>query len=338
MEALVLGGSRFVGLRLVQLLHAEGHTVTVLNRGATPTELPEGVATIRADREKPSEVAAALRGRTFDAAFDTSAYVAKTLKPAVEAAGRQRRQLRLLQHDRGVREVGTLPDQARLPAGEIAGRQRLPEGQGRLRGPCCARPTPAAASRSPYCVRRRCTARTTRCLSGSSATSRGRSGERRSSYPATRPPWCSSPTSTTWPPRFSPPPLRTGASATATRYAASTRSASTTGPAPSGAPSVRPVDVGLRGRGPGSTSSTASWGSATPAIWPFGWGRSFFFSIDEAKRDLGWSPRHDIGRRARDDLPLVARPGPPRRRLGFFGRRRDAGASAQSRLSVGARP
>ena len=85
MDALVLGGSRFIGLRLVQLLHAEGHTVTVLNRGATPTELPEGVATIRADREKPAEVAAALKGRTFDAAFDTSAYVAKTLRPAVEA-------------------------------------------------------------------------------------------------------------------------------------------------------------------------------------------------------------------------------------------------------------
>ena len=278
MDALVLGGSRFVGLRLVQLLHAEGHTVTVLNSGATPTELPEGVATIRADREKPSEVAAALRGRTFDAAFDTSAYVAKTLKPAVEAL------------DGNVGSYVFCSTTAVYERSDRSGPtsrwrdRRTPAATRRARSTArtfCARPTPAAASRSPYCGRRRCTAPTTRCLSGSSATSRGCSGERRSS--ATRPPWCSSPTSTTWPPRFSPPP-RTGASATATRYAASTRSASIR-PRRIGRAPVRPKSGrGLRA-GDQVRRAQPRAGDRRHGIWPFGWGRSFFFSIDEAKRD-----------------------------------------------------
>ena len=47
MRALVLGGSVFVGKRLVQALVAGGHDVSVLNRGKTPTELPEGVGHLR---------------------------------------------------------------------------------------------------------------------------------------------------------------------------------------------------------------------------------------------------------------------------------------------------
>ena len=105
MDALVLGGSRFIGLRLVQLLHAEGHSVTVLNRGATPTELPEGVATIRADREKPAEVAAALKGRTFGRRVRHVGLCREDAQARGRGARRQCRQLRLLQHDRGVRAV-----------------------------------------------------------------------------------------------------------------------------------------------------------------------------------------------------------------------------------------
>ena len=38
MDALVLGGTRYVGLRLVELLHRQGHRVTVLNRGQLPVQ------------------------------------------------------------------------------------------------------------------------------------------------------------------------------------------------------------------------------------------------------------------------------------------------------------
>ncbi|HBD85478.1 MAG TPA: NAD-dependent epimerase, partial [Dehalococcoidia bacterium] len=74
MEALVLGGSRFIGLHLVRLLSEQGHDVTVLNRGQTPVEFPDGVETLTADRTNPDQVKAALEGTSYDVAFDISGY------------------------------------------------------------------------------------------------------------------------------------------------------------------------------------------------------------------------------------------------------------------------
>ena len=53
MRALVLGGSVFVGRRLVEALVAAGHDVAVLNRGRTATDLPYGVNRVVADRTDP---------------------------------------------------------------------------------------------------------------------------------------------------------------------------------------------------------------------------------------------------------------------------------------------
>ena len=50
MNSLVLGGTGFVGRRLVEVLVAEGNPVTVLNRGVTSVELPPGVDRLVADR------------------------------------------------------------------------------------------------------------------------------------------------------------------------------------------------------------------------------------------------------------------------------------------------
>ena len=85
MDALVLGGTRFVGLHLVQLLHSQGHGVTVLNRGRTEAPLPEEVSRIRADRSVPGQVPAALKGRRFDAAFDISGYKPSEVQPVTDA-------------------------------------------------------------------------------------------------------------------------------------------------------------------------------------------------------------------------------------------------------------
>ena len=85
MDTLVLGGSRFLGRRLVHLLHGQGQSVTVLNRGQTPSDLPPGVARIVADRSEPAQVAAALRGRRFDTVFDISGYRPSELQPVIEA-------------------------------------------------------------------------------------------------------------------------------------------------------------------------------------------------------------------------------------------------------------
>jgi nucleoside-diphosphate-sugar epimerase len=74
-RALVLGGSVFVGRRLVETLAAGGHDVTVLNRGQTATELPAGVRRLVADRTDPVSMRDALGGTTWDAAFDVSGFV-----------------------------------------------------------------------------------------------------------------------------------------------------------------------------------------------------------------------------------------------------------------------
>jgi nucleoside-diphosphate-sugar epimerase len=75
MRTLVLGGSVFVGRRLVQALTAAGHDVAVLNRGRTPSMLPDGVERVTADRTDPASMRVALGGREFDAVFDVSGFV-----------------------------------------------------------------------------------------------------------------------------------------------------------------------------------------------------------------------------------------------------------------------
>src|SRR5262245_48293446 len=74
-RALVLGGSVFVGKHTVDALLAGGHDVAVLNRGKTPTDLPEEVERLAADRTDVEQLSTALSGRDWDAVFDVSGFV-----------------------------------------------------------------------------------------------------------------------------------------------------------------------------------------------------------------------------------------------------------------------
>jgi nucleoside-diphosphate-sugar epimerase len=75
LRCLVLGGSVFVGRHLVASLVAGGALVTVLNRGRTATELPDGVEYLVADRTDADQMRTALDGRDWDAVFDVSGFV-----------------------------------------------------------------------------------------------------------------------------------------------------------------------------------------------------------------------------------------------------------------------
>ncbi len=75
MRCLVMGGSVFVGRHMVDRLVRTGHEVSVLNRGRTPAELPEGVSLLRADRTDAGQLAAVLAGTEWDAVFDVSGFV-----------------------------------------------------------------------------------------------------------------------------------------------------------------------------------------------------------------------------------------------------------------------
>src|SRR4051812_19182760 len=75
MSSLVLGGSTFVGRRLVNALVADGRDVAGLNRGRTPSALPPQVRRLVADRTDANSMRAALNGTEWDAVYDVSGFV-----------------------------------------------------------------------------------------------------------------------------------------------------------------------------------------------------------------------------------------------------------------------
>lgn len=71
MRILVMGGTRFIGVHLTQLLVAQGHEVVLFNRGNKPAPVA-GVRQIHGDRTDPDQIQAALASETFDVIFDNN--------------------------------------------------------------------------------------------------------------------------------------------------------------------------------------------------------------------------------------------------------------------------
>merc|ERR1712166_1153874 len=71
-RVLVIGGSGFMGRATVQLLQAEGHQLTVLNRGVTKPEGYEGVTQIKCDRmgDRASFKRILREGKPWDVVID----------------------------------------------------------------------------------------------------------------------------------------------------------------------------------------------------------------------------------------------------------------------------
>jgi 2'-hydroxyisoflavone reductase len=78
-KILILGGTLFVGRHLVEAALARGHEVTLFNRGREAPDLYPGVERIEGDRRSDL---APLRGRRWDAAIDTAAYVPSVVERA----------------------------------------------------------------------------------------------------------------------------------------------------------------------------------------------------------------------------------------------------------------
>jgi 2'-hydroxyisoflavone reductase len=74
LRLLFLGGTGFLGPATVEWALARGHTVTLFNRGKTNPELFPDVEKLQGDRHEP-EALDVLKGRSWDAVIDTSAYV-----------------------------------------------------------------------------------------------------------------------------------------------------------------------------------------------------------------------------------------------------------------------
>jgi 2'-hydroxyisoflavone reductase len=78
---LVLGGTKFLGRHVVEAALAAGHEVTLFNRGLTAPSLFPEVEQLRGDRDGGL---AALGGRSWDAAVDTSGYVPRLVRASAE--------------------------------------------------------------------------------------------------------------------------------------------------------------------------------------------------------------------------------------------------------------
>src|SRR5258708_9372694 len=84
-HALLIGGTRNLGLSIAERLLQRGHSVTVFNRGMTPGDLPHEVERLRGDRGNPKDMQTALRNRTFDAVVDTTLYTGADTGPTIDA-------------------------------------------------------------------------------------------------------------------------------------------------------------------------------------------------------------------------------------------------------------
>jgi len=81
---LVLGGTKYLGRHLVEHALAEGHQVTLFNRGRTGTELFPGVPRLVGDRAVAAGPAglAALATGSWDAVFDFSGFLPRQVRSA----------------------------------------------------------------------------------------------------------------------------------------------------------------------------------------------------------------------------------------------------------------
>jgi 2'-hydroxyisoflavone reductase len=77
LRVLILGGTGFIGPHFVAALRAQGHSVTVFNRGRDPDKVPEGVAQLIGDRNGSVD---ALKGHDWDAVIDNSGYTVRQVR------------------------------------------------------------------------------------------------------------------------------------------------------------------------------------------------------------------------------------------------------------------
>jgi len=85
MNVAVIGGSRHIGPAIVRALLGAKHSVSIYNRGRTPTEMPDTVQRVVVDRKIPGQIAAALRDHRPDAVIDLIAFVPEDVAQVIDA-------------------------------------------------------------------------------------------------------------------------------------------------------------------------------------------------------------------------------------------------------------
>ncbi len=81
LRILVLGGTKFIGVHIVELALRHGHSVTLFNRGKTNADLFPQLVHLKGDRDAQLN---ALRGKHWDVVIDDSGYVPRHVRLSAE--------------------------------------------------------------------------------------------------------------------------------------------------------------------------------------------------------------------------------------------------------------
>ena len=85
MDVLVIGGTRFFGIPMVEELLRAGHSVTVATRGRAADGFGGRVRRLILDRTEEKSLREALRGRYYDAVIDKIAYCSNDIRMIMDA-------------------------------------------------------------------------------------------------------------------------------------------------------------------------------------------------------------------------------------------------------------
>src|ERR1700733_1069867 len=81
LRILVLGGTKFLGVHIVELALQHGHSVTLFNRGKTNADLFPQLVHLKGDRDAQID---ALKGRKWDVVIDDSGYIPRHVRLSAE--------------------------------------------------------------------------------------------------------------------------------------------------------------------------------------------------------------------------------------------------------------
>lgn len=85
MNILVLGGTRFFGIPMIEELIRQGHDVTIATRQMKKDNFGDSVKRIQLERTDPTSMEKALKGHAFDVVYDKIAYCSNDIKYAMDA-------------------------------------------------------------------------------------------------------------------------------------------------------------------------------------------------------------------------------------------------------------
>ena len=85
MNILILGGTRYFGIPMVEELLQQGHDITIATRQNAKDGFGDTVSRIKIERTDPISMKKAFKGKKYDAVYDKIAYCSNDIKYAMDA-------------------------------------------------------------------------------------------------------------------------------------------------------------------------------------------------------------------------------------------------------------